>query len=630
MLSMSARQLAWTLLLSWLSSQSVGIGLAADQLEYFERHIRPALIEHCYECHSGAKDEPDGGLRLDFRDGWRQGGDSGAAIVPGDPQASLLIQAIRQEGLQMPPLADCPRQPSQRSKVGSSKGPSIRGSSRLHRPKSWNRLEIEAGRAQGWWSLQPPRHALPPVEQSGDWALQPIDQFVLSQLSQVGLEPAPPADAETFARRLSFVLTGLPPTAELLQEFSEAYAVDPHWAIEPLTDRLLASPHFGERFARHWMDVVRSTDTFGYEWANPATGSWEYRDYLIRAFNADVGLDQLIREQLAGDLLPEPRRDSVSGLVESLIGPMFYHLGEHRHGTSLDFNGIHQEMIDNKIDALSKTFLAMTVACSRCHDHKLDAISQRDYYALAGVLMTPRWTVREVTASGQQLDAIRHLQRLRDGIRGQLADVWRASVSTDRLSGAAIARWAAANREAIRSANWDSVDLAIARLLDTTQVEAVDDDAVEARWRELAEQWRTEQQQRRVANQQFQWVSDFRSPGLPDDWSVEGRGWQHGHVADGQILVALDGDRLIDAFLERGYHTRALSSKLAGALRLPDPATLTTKYLSLRLAGGQWAGRIVVPQNAFQAEEIQFWDSASRARLAALTAQPLSTASPAC
>ena len=156
-------------------------------------------------------------------------------------------------------------------------------------------------------------------------------------------------------------------------------------AYERFVDRLLASPHFGENWARHWMDVVRYGDTYGYEWDIPAKGAWRYRDYLVRAFNSDVPFDQLVREQIAGDLLAAPRVDTNDGRNDSLIGLLFFQLGENRHGDSAEFDGIHQEMIHNKIDAFSKAFQALTIGCARCHDHKFDAVSQRNYYALAGV-----------------------------------------------------------------------------------------------------------------------------------------------------------------------------------------------------------------------------------------------------
>jgi hypothetical protein len=214
------------------------------------------------------------------------------------------------------------------------------------------------------------------------------------------------------------------------------------------------------------MDVVRYTDTYGYEWDIPAKGSWEYRDYLIRAFNEDLGFDQLLREQIAGDLLPEPRINRELGLIESLIAPMFYHLGEHRHGDSLSFNGIHQDMVNNKIDAFSKAFLATTVACARCHNHKLEAVSQRDYYALAAVFMTARWTAREIDAPGKNDAAIAKLKELRDKIWRELAVEWQSKSAT--LQPAALRDWAAKNRASLEVAKPGDVAYPLAQLLSET------------------------------------------------------------------------------------------------------------------------------------------------------------------
>ncbi len=294
--------------------------------------------------------------------------------------------------------------------------------------------KAELVKRSGWWSLQASKDIEPPMISNAAWGLNPVDRFILKSLQEANLSPAEPADAETLLRRASFVLTGLPATTEQLDSFGEAFAGDADMAYQALVDELLASPHFGERMARHWMDVVRYTDTYGYEWDNPAKGAWEYRDYLIRAFNGDVPYDQLIREQIAGDLLPEPRINADAAVNESMIGPMFYHMGEHRHETSLQFNGVHQEMINNKIDAFSKTFLAMTVACARCHDHKIDAISQRDYYALAGVFMSPRWTTRVIDAPGKYDAEIAKLKDLRSSIQRDLALLWQSTTDTAALA----------------------------------------------------------------------------------------------------------------------------------------------------------------------------------------------------
>ncbi|MCP5539978.1 MAG: DUF1553 domain-containing protein [Akkermansiaceae bacterium] len=464
--------------------------------------------------------------------------------------------------------------------------------------------KAELAERSRWWSLQPPKNVEPPEVSDGVWNAEPVDRFVRAKLSEAGLSPAAPAGPETLLRRLSFVLTGLPPKPERTVAFRESWERDPDTALAGAVDELLASPHFGERFARHWMDVVRYTDTYGYEWDNPAKGSWEYRDYLIRAFNGDVGFDRLIREQLAGDLLPDPRIDSEQGTNESLIGPMFYHMGEHRHGNSLMFNGIHQEMIDNKIDAFSKAFLAMTVACARCHDHKLDAISQRDYYALAGIFMTPRWTSRIIDAPGKHAAEIGELKRLRGEIRDTLAAAWTSNRAG--LQPGALRRWAASNREAIAKLPIEAVAHPLAAWL------AADDANADARWNRLAEAWKTERARRKAENAaKFTVLTDFAEPGFPENWVVEGAGIEQGWVPEATLLVALDGDAAVEAFLDRGYHTRALSSKLPGAIRLPARARFSGKFVSLRLAGGEWAGRLEVPQNAFQNEGPVFFDPAS-------------------
>ena len=218
--------------------------------------------------------------------------------------------------------------------------------------------------------------ALPDV--AGDWPRDAVDRFVLGQLKERQLHPAADADALTLLRRLSFVLTGLPPDPDVVKTFPARFEKDPAAALEAVVDDLLKSPHFGERTARHWMDVVRYTDTYGYEWDNPAKGSWEYRDYLIRAFNDDVGFDQLIREQIAGDLLATPRFDPAKRFQrEPHRADVLPHGRASARRAAMIFNGVRQEMVNNKIDAFSKAFLATTVACARCHDHKLDAISQK-------------------------------------------------------------------------------------------------------------------------------------------------------------------------------------------------------------------------------------------------------------
>lgn len=572
------------------------------------------LVEHCYECHSSGSSEVKGSLLLDFRDGLRKGGESGPAIVPGKPAASLLLEAMRYESFEMPPagklservIADFSRWIRDGAKDPRVKRPSPTEAAEA----TWKAKLAQRSR---WWSLQPLKQVSPPDVNAAAWAREPIDRFIRGSLDQAGLSPAPPADAETLLRRLSLVLTGLPPRPEQVESFSQAFAHDADAAVASLVDELLASPHFGERFARHWMDVVRYTDTYGYEWDNPAKGSWEYRDYLIRAFNDDVGFDQLIREQLAGDLLPESRINRDAGVNESLIGPMFYHMGEHRHGTSLEFNGIHQEMVNNKIDAFSKAFLAMTVACARCHNHKLDAISQADYYALAGVFMSPRWTSRVIDAPGKHDAEIGELKRLRKEIRERLAPRWRSAID-----GQALRSWVREKRDALKKVPIENVAYPLA------QLDGISDETVADVWSKLAEGWKSARNARAAANaKKYTLITDFQQPGFPDGWVVEGEGIAHGYVDSGTPLISLNGGRLVRQLLPRGYHTHALSSKLPGAVRLPPQHSMAGRFVSLKLAGGEWAGYITIPQNAFQSESVTFLDADAGERWVAFADQEL-------
>ena len=285
---------------------------------------------------------------------------------------------------------------------------------------------------------------------------------------------------------------------------------------------------------------------------------------------------------------------------ESMIGPMFYHMGEHRHETSLQFNGVHQEMVNNKIDAFSKTFLAMTVACARCHDHKIDAISQRDYYALAGVFMSPRWTTRIIDAPGKYDAEITKLKELRSSIQKNLALLWQSTTDSVALADK-LRQWVL--EEPSEWEKYKIEDLAYPMV----QVAGATDQTISEVWTKLVEEWRSARDARMVENtQKISYVNHFEEPGFPRGWTTEGDGLVHGYVKDGTPLVSLTGDTLIDQLLPRGYHTHSLSSKLAGALRLPEQSELMGQFISLELRGREWAGHLVVPQNAFQNESIGF------------------------
>ncbi len=570
----------------------VASATAADPaVDHFMDRVLPVLQARCFGCHSHSGDI-SGGLALDSRSGWVTGGASGPAVVPGDPEASPLVAAVRRAdpGTAMPPdealppeevdlLVEWVRSGAVDPRVSDAAAVAAR------------ERRIDEGR--GWWSFQAPVAHDPAPVADPSWNRDPIDRFVRARLDAAGIAPAARATPEVLRRRLSLVLTGLPPVAH-------SALADPGLPLEATIDALLASPHFGERFARHWMDVVRHGDTWGYEWDIAAKGSWEYRDWLVRAFNDDVGFDRLLREQIAGDLLRERRSDAAAGVDAGLVGPMFFHLGEHRHGSSLDFNGIHQEMVDNKIDAFSKAFLGLTVGCARCHDHKLDPILQEDYYALAGMLMTPRWTARDVALPAATAPAVDELARLRTAIQEAVSKAWAREIALVRagdLRTRLAARLLPAEGAAPPS---DPIGRRLARLLAAGATKDPEGDAaVLAAWRELAAESRAEADAARAARSAFTPLLDPRRNTLPPGWQAEGAGFAHGHVADGTVRVALDGERLVAEILPAGWHTHALSAKLPGILRLPAPDRFPQPWLSLRVAGGEWAAKLVVPQNAF-------------------------------
>jgi len=377
---------------------------APEDLEFFERQVRPLLVEHCQQCH-GSKQQK-GGLRLDSRAAALRGGETGPAMLPGEVDNSLLIEAINYDpdGYQMPPTG----------KLTAEQIAILTDWVRRKAPWPDSQPEVTADGTQfdlaeraKHWSFQPLQS--PPVPEAIPTANanHPIDRFLVARLANAGLNSAPLTEKSSQLRRLSLELTGLPPTPEELRTFLEDHSPD---AYERTVDRLLASPRYGERWARHWLDLVRFAETYGHEFDYEIRYPTPYRDYLIRAWNADVPYDQLVREHLAGDLLSEPRRDSANGRLESVIGTAFWWFSQAKH-SPVDIRGEECDTVDNQIDVFSKTFLGLTVACARCHDHKFDAISQHDYYALAGYLQSSRQTHADVTPPEQTGNIVRALAR---------------------------------------------------------------------------------------------------------------------------------------------------------------------------------------------------------------------------
>ncbi len=367
--------IATTFLCSLISlTPAQDTALDATEVEFFEKSVRPLLVTHCYECHAGK--ERSGGLQLDHRDGVLAGGDSGPVIFSGSPETSRLIQAVRYKNpdLQMPPnrmlsasdIAILERW----IKIGL---PDPRTSPRESAPPSPTGMSLERGRR--FWSMQSIASVPTPSVKDNAWIASPIDAFVLEKLEANHLSPAPPADRTSLIRRITMDLTGLPPAPEEIDAFISNEAPD---AYDQLIDRLLASPQYGVRWGRHWLDVARYADSNGLD-ENIAFGNaWRYRDYVIDAFNTGKALDLFITEQLAGDLLPNSDRESKTGTGFLVLGAKV--LAEP------DREKLIMDTVDEQLDTIGKAFLGMTFGCARCHDHKFDPILQRDYYALAAIL----------------------------------------------------------------------------------------------------------------------------------------------------------------------------------------------------------------------------------------------------
>jgi cytochrome c553 len=347
-----------------------------EQTEFFEKRIRPLIVTHCSECHGEGRAK--GGLRLTSGESLRRGGDSGAAIVPGKPEESLLIEAIGHHGdIKMPP----------KEKLADSEIADLRRWIEIGAPWPAENAEARPAAApftitpeqRAFWSFQPLPDGPAPVVKDSAWPAGTIDRFILARLEVAGLTLSPPADKRTLIRRVTYDLIGLPATAEEIEAFVADDSVD---AWERLVDRLLASPHYGERWARHWLDVARFGEDQAHTFqARVYPSGFRYRDWVVRAFNDDLPFDQFVMEQIAGDLLPGPeaeKGDRQIALGYFALGPVYYADAGCAFKASLD-------ELDDRIDTLARGFLGLTIACARCHDHKFDPISQQDYYALAGI-----------------------------------------------------------------------------------------------------------------------------------------------------------------------------------------------------------------------------------------------------
>ena len=363
----------------------------AEQLAFFETRIRPVLVTRCYQCHSSESRIVQGGLRLDSKAGLARGGDSGPAISPQAADSSLLLQALRYDGLQMPPTGRLPESVIQDFQTWLSMGaPDPRTESS---PAPATHPDPESGRSH--WAFQLPRESPAPVTTTP--VNSKLDAFILAKLQEQQLPAAKPADPHTLVRRLALDLTGLPPTAQQV----ESFVSDPsETAWQQLVEQLLASPAYGERWARLWLDVARYAEDqahiVGDDKSLTYPNAWQYRDWVIHALNQDLSYAQFIRLQLAADLLEGPESPNLAALGFIGLGPKYYDRGQLF---------VMAEEWEDRVDVVGRGLLGLTVACARCHDHKYDPIQTADYYGLAGIFASTRMFNRSLTDKAAKDDA---------------------------------------------------------------------------------------------------------------------------------------------------------------------------------------------------------------------------------
>ncbi|MFM8893038.1 MAG: DUF1549 domain-containing protein, partial [Planctomycetia bacterium] len=392
---------------------ATGLACRADEgADLFTGEVLPYLAERCYECHAanGVHEED---LAVDWAGGMRTGGSSGPAVVPGDPEASVILKALEHaDGLLMPksgPKAS-PRVIAAFRRWIELGAPDPRSEpltkDELAAATSWDRI---VARRRQWWSLQPIRRPEVPAAAAGT---HPIDAFIGRSLAEKGLTPSPPADRRTLIRRLSFDLTGLPPSPEEV----EAFVADgsPH-AYEALVERRLASPRYGERWGRHWLDVVRYTESQGFEYDHPRANAWHYRDWVIKSFNDDLPYDRFMQAQIAGDVLAPVTSDGI--VAASMLTCGAWDQAGNSQANATQRAMTREEEMEDMLAVVGQTFLGLSLNCARCHDHKFDPISQEEYYRIRAVFDGVKHGERPIVSPEE---ARGHEQRLR-GLRDELA-----------------------------------------------------------------------------------------------------------------------------------------------------------------------------------------------------------------
>ena len=530
---------------------------ADNRLDFFENRIRPVLVENCYECHNSIK-QAKSGLVLDYKGGLLKGGDRGSVLSLENPKGSLILKAMGHQirSLKMPKggpklspevIKDFEKWISDGAYDPRENPPSAE---EFAQETSWEKTREKR---KSWWSFQPIRKITPPSSHAQSKS-HPVDQFLVNKMQKSGLKPNDDADGITTLRRLTFATTGLPPTIEQQDRFQHLVKNGIAHAVEVFTDELLASPHFGERWARHWMDWLRYADSHGSEGDPPIPNAYRYRNYLIRALNADVGYDQLVLEHFAGDLLPEPRINKQLGLNESVIGTSNLRFVLHGFAPT-DALDEHVRFTDDQIDAVTKTFLALTVSCARCHHHKFDAISQDDYYALFGILSNGRPAQKVIEDPTTSNEDEEKLSKIKSTIKSNLSAVWKSIDISSKM---------------VAWTRKESHDHVHNFLMPWQKLGHLDEKNFPREWDKLEKQVReseTRLASRFSTNYPYSWK--LKNAKTYNAWTKSGTGLGELPSKPGAYTIALEGNQILRNILPAGVYTNLLSSKQNGTLSSP-------------------------------------------------------------
>ncbi len=544
------------------------------QIEFFETKIRPVLASECYDCHSEKKRKGD--LALDSREGWIKGGESGAAIVPGKPDESLLIRSITHADADLKMPKKAPKLDArviadfvEWVKMGAP-DPRTQPDKVRVSPVPWS--ETLAARRK-WWCFQPLLTPPAPTLRNAAWSKHPIDRLLLAKMEERGVSPTGDADARTIIRRLTYAITGLPPTAPDVERFVSDAARNRGTAVKDAADRLLGSRAFGETWARHWMDLARYAETYGseHDYLNPY--AWRYRDYLIRAFNDDLPYDRFVEEQIAGDLIAPRWKD---GINEARLGSAWNRMIES-YASPVDVKREEVSVVDWQIESLGKTFLGLTVQCARCHDHKFDPISADDFYGLYGVFESSRPTLNIIDDPARLTEQDARLALLKSEMRPALAARWRRDVTPAALD-SALKRDAkdvlSPLREFAKAAN------------------------LSASWQTLHDRYGRRPGQEETTGL----FADFSKSDLAG-WRVSGPGVPMKSGRAGGLSLAT-GDRWVRSVQPSGFFSDAVSEMHGGSLRSPE-FVIEKGNVSV-LAGGSGKARLRLVIENFQNDLLLF------------------------